>query len=378
MRLSGWVQADAVAWSEDSFDEIDPTTGDPLNQERFLIRRGRIRAEGERGSLFAAMELDGNTIDGPEARILAAQVGWRRSQVEVVAGLFRTPFGFEVTMAERDKWFLEPPAFARAFFPGNYDGGVMVRGAYGVGRFVIAATNGVPVADAQWHGRDPADSIDLVGRAGAVVELPYRARVELGVSALMGRGFSPGAPPTKESFEWVDDNQNGIIDNVTELRVVPGTPGTPSQTFERRGVGGDVQVHWCLCALGTGLAYAEVALGTNLDRGLIYADPIRASRELRHLGFQVGVVQNVTEHAQVGVRYDRYAADRDASERLGLELVGTEPVFSALSVMASARRGDARLVVQYDHERNPFGRDTSGVPTTRSADRLMFRAQAGF
>ena len=135
------MQADAVAWSEDSFDELDPTTGDPLNQERFLIRRGRIRAEGERGALFAAMELDGNTIDGPDARILAAQVGWRHPQVEVVAGLFRTPFGFEVNMAERDKWFLEPPAFARAFFPGNYDGGVMVRGAYGVGRFVLAATN---------------------------------------------------------------------------------------------------------------------------------------------------------------------------------------------------------------------------------------------
>ena len=376
--MSGWVQADAVAWSEDSFDEIDPTTGDPLNQERFLIRRGRIRAEGERGALFAAMEIDGNTIDGPDARILAAQVGWRHPQVEVVAGLFRTPFGFEVNMAERDKWFLEPPAFARAFFPGNYDGGVMVRGAYGVGRFVLAATNGVPVADAQWRGLDPADSIDLVGRVGAVVELPYRARVELGVSARPGRGVSPRAPPAQESFEWIDDNQNGLIDNVTELRVVPGTPGTPSQTFDRRGVGGDVQVHWCLCALGTGLAYAEVALGTNLDRGLIYADPIRAGRDARQLGFQVGVVQNVTEHAQVGVRYDRYAADRDASERLGLELVGAEPVFSALGVMASARIGDARLVVQYDHEKNPFGRDASGTPTTRDADRVMIRAQAGF
>ncbi len=204
------------------------------------------------------------------------------------------------------------------------------------------------------------------------------AILDVVTSANVACGLHAGDPPTKESIEWVDENQNGLVDNTTELRVVPGTPGTPSETFAHDAIGGDVRVHWCLCVIGTGLAYAEVVLATNLDRGLLYADPVAASRELRHLGFQVGLVQNVTEHAQVGVRYDRYAADRDANERLGLELVGVEQTFSALSIMASARRGDARLVVQYDHERNPFGRADDGTPTTRDADRVTIRAQAGF
>ncbi len=36
----------------------------------------------------------------------------------------------------------------------------------------------------------------------------------------------------------------------------------------------DVAVHWCICVIGTGAAYAEGAIATNLDRGLVYADPI--------------------------------------------------------------------------------------------------------
>ena len=45
VAFTGYIQADSVAWSEDSFDELEPTTGEPLNDERFLIRRGRLRAD---------------------------------------------------------------------------------------------------------------------------------------------------------------------------------------------------------------------------------------------------------------------------------------------------------------------------------------------
>jgi len=380
LDVTGYVQADSVAWSQDSLDELD-VDGEPLNQERFLIRRGRLRAEAHKDQLFAALELDGNTVSGATARLLGAQVGWtlRRPafDVTVSGGLFKIPFGVEVPASERDKAFLEAPAFARALFPGNYDGGVMAQGSYGIARVAVAATNGAPVGDAQWKGVDPTGSYDFVGRVGAEVDAPYRWRIDVGVSALVGTGLHPGTPPTKDELQWIDDNENGRVE-LTELRIVPGTPGEPSETYKRNALGADAQVHWCLCAVGNGTAFFEGVIATNLDRGLVYSDPIATSRDLRQAGFAIGAVQDIGPYAQLGVRYDRYDADRDASEQEGIDLVQTHKIFSTLSVMAGGRWHDARVLVQFDHERNPFGRGDDGMPLTRSADRVTLRGQVGF
>lgn len=383
--VTGYIQVDAVPWSDDSVDEVNPATGEPLNSERLLIRRGRLRLEAKHGELFGGLELDGNTLAGtPAARLLGAQVGWHYAPlpdqpplVTVTAGLFRTPFGNEVPASERDKPFLEAPAFARALFPGNYDAGVMANGGYGVARWAIAVTNGAVVGDTQWRGRDPSASYDLIAHLGAVIDTPRKSRVEVGASALAGKGLHRGTPPTKDELQWVDENQDGIV-QITELRVIPGSTGTPSESYRHNALGVDARVHWCLCRLGTGFAFAEAALATNLDRGVVYADPIARSRDLRELGFAVGVVQSFGAHLVGGVRYDRYNADRDAFENEGVELVNVDQVFSTWSVMVSGRWRDARVLVQFDHERNPFGRGDNGMPTTRSADRVSLRAQVGF
>jgi len=377
--LSGYVQADVIPYSADSLDELEPESGAPLNEERFLIRRARLRGEAHDGVLSGAIEFDGNTIHGPVARLLAAyaRVSYPEQgppRVALTAGLFKTPFGEEVPAPERDKPFLEPPAFARALFPGNYDAGAMLHGEYGAARWTLAIVNGAPAGDGQWQGVDPTSSFDLVGRVGAEVGGPYRSRFVAGVSAITGQGLHAGSPATKDQLQWVDDNQDGLV-QATELTVVPGTAATPSQTFERNAIGFDAQAHWCICKIGTGFAYVEGVIATNMDRGLIYADPIASSRDLRQLGFVVGVVQNLGRYASVGARYDRYDADRDANEREGLMLVGVDKVFSTLGVMATARWRNAHILAQYDHEQNPFGRGDNGAPTTRSDERVTIRAQ---
>jgi hypothetical protein len=383
LDLTGYVQVDSVAYSGESSDQLS-ADGAVLNEERFLIRRGRLRVDAHRDALFAAMELDGNTVDGPAARIVSALVGWRYQRtgdalplVVATAGLFKTPFGAEIPAPERDKPFLEPPAFARALVPGNYDAGVMAQGAYGVARWSVAVLNGAPLGDLQWKGKDPSSSHDVVARIGADIEGPRRVRVEVGASALAGKGQHPGSPATKDQLQWIDENQDGLV-QTTELQVVPGQTATPSIAFDRNALGIDARIHWCLCRIGTGTAFAEGVLATNLDRGLIYADPVVTARDFRELGFAIGVVQNLGDHAQAGVRYDRYDGDRDVVEQLGVAVVGEHKVFSTLSVMAAAHWQLARFVVQYDHEKNPFGRDDAGMPITRSADRLTLRAQVGF
>ncbi len=381
--FTGYVQVDSIAWSEDSLDEVAPD-GEPLNQERFLIRRGRLHTDFRRDSYFGSFELDGNTIAEANARLLGASAGWlftpdktKPPLVVVSAGLMKIPFGADVPASERDKAFLEQPAISRALFPGNYDAGVMASGAYGAARWAVAAMNGAPVLDVQWRGVDPVASFELVGRVGLALDGPYRSRFEGGVSAVSGKGLHPGAAPTKDDIQWVDRNEDGFV-QLGELSVVPGSTGEPSQSYTRDALGLDAQVHWCLCKLGTGTAFFELAVARNLDRGLVFADPIAQSRSLRELGFAVGVVQNIGDHAQVGVRYDRYNGDRDGLEQEGVDVINADPTFSTLSLMAAGHHKDARVLVQYDRERNPFGRDDTGAPVTRSADRVTLRAQVGF
>src|SRR5262249_52311281 len=129
---------------------------------------------------------------------------------------------------------------------------------------------------------------------------------------------------------------------------------------------------------GTGVAQFEAAIAKNLDRGLVYGDPIARSRDVRELGWSLGVVQELGPYALAGVRYDYYNADRDANERDGITTVYVHEGFSRLAIMAAARWHSGRAIVEYDHVRNPFGRDDTGMPATQRADRVTIRSQVEF
>ena len=383
------MQVDAAVYAQASQDEIDPATGAPLAQEHIAIPRASLRADGKRGAWSAALELEAFTSRAtlPEptqtagVRLEIADVAWRYDDIaEVVGGMFRTPFGAATPTSPRDRLFLELPTVNRALFPGDLDVGVMVHGAYGLARWSVAAMNGAPVGDAQWQGKDPSSSYDFVGRIGA--EWGTRAfwghpHVTAGVSALSGHDLHPGTPPTKDHLSWSDDNHDGMVEQ-NELTVIPGTPGEPSQGFDHQALGIDASFAWCLQWAGAGKAFAEGIIATNLDRGLYYADPIAANRKLRELGFSIGAVQQITSRALAGIRYDRYDADRDAAEQQGVTLIGVHRVFSTWAFMAAATWTNSKLMIEYDHARNPLGRDDTGAPATRADDRITIRAQAGF
>nr|HEX4315265.1 hypothetical protein [Kofleriaceae bacterium] len=385
VNLDALLQVDAVPYAQGSVDDLNPGNGEPLNEETILVRRALLRAQAHRDKAFASIELESNDLNGPVTRLLGAYVGWSEPAthagappiVTVVGGLFLIPFGAEVPTNLRDKPFLEVPTWANALFPGNYDGGVMARGAYGVARWTVAVTDGAPSGDLQWKGRDPQSSYDLIARLGGVIdarETAGRPRVDFGISVLTGKGFHPGIQPTKDSIVWVDANGNGMVDP-TEIIDVPGSPGEPSVSFSHDAIGGDASVRWCLQGAGGGWAFAEGVIAKNLDRGLVYADPIAGGRDVRELGYSAGVVQDATEWGQFGARYDRYDADRDAATQGGLMFVQTKQIFSTLSVYGALRWTTTRLQLQYDHNRNPFGLADNGLPTTRGDDRLTIRAQ---
>ena len=81
---------------------------------------------------------------------------------------------------------------------------------------------------------------------------------------------------------------------------------------------------------------------------------------------------------QLGVRFDRYSPDADASEQIGKELVPRDASVSTLAFAGALRYSFARLVVEVDHQSNARGRALNGAPTTLADDSLTFRAEASF
>ena len=409
--VSGYVHMDWVVFRQTSQDEVTQD-GQPLNEDRFLLRRARLRAERDEGLFHGAFEIDANTIDGPQLRPINAEASFKwparrayprtpwavepsppggdsdhapgapRDANEpwfmVTAGLFRTPFGFEVPESERERPWLERATVSNAMFPQSFDLGVRVLGGFRFLRYAFAIMNGDPIGERTFPGRDPNESKDLVFRVGGASAVTEGFHLEGGISGVSGRGFHRGQPATKDVIQWQDSNADGVVDNTTELQVIPGSPATPSESFKRFAVGADLRATIALPMLGNLHLRAEVVRGSNLDRGLYVSDPVVATRDLRQLGYYVGASQEITRWALIGVRYDRYDPDADAREQEPFALVPRDTSMSTWSFSAAGRTRIARLVAQYDHRQNALGRDASGRPTTLAADSFTLRAEVRF
>jgi hypothetical protein len=406
--VSGLVQVDWNVVRESSQNEVTQD-GQPLNEKRFLLRRARLRAERDSGPLHGAFEIDGNTVQGPQVRPVIAEVAFKwpaespypRSPwavdpyasaelgaeksmshdepwFAVTAGLFRTPFGYEVEEWERDRPWLERTSVSNALFPQSFDLGLSIVGGFRFVRYALGIMNGDPLGERTFPGRDPNESKDLVFRVGAANAIADAVRIEAGFSGLTGRGFHPGVAATKDVIQWRDSNGDGTIDDLIELQVIPGSPATPSASFKRFAVGADLRATVRIPVLGELQARGEIMRASNLDRGLFVSDPVAATRDLRQLGWYVGVASEITRWAVVGVRYDRYDPDSDAREQEPFGVVPRDLSMSTWSFVATGRMSIARLSAEYDRRQNALGRDASGRPTTLADDSFTLRAEVRF
>jgi hypothetical protein len=394
--LSGYVHVDWVPYRQSSQDEVNPSSGEPLNENRILVRRARLRLETDQGLVHGALMIDANTIRGPQVRPWNAEVSlkWpsdtpyrRPAQIAqasfdepfviLSAGLLVTPFGYDVPELENERVFLERTTMSNELIPQSYDLGLRVLGGYKFVNYALGLMNGDPIGESTFPGRDPNKSKDLTFRLGASTEIVSGLRVDVGFSGLTGRGFHKGTPPSKDQLVWRDQNEDGQVGQ-TELQVLPGSPATPSEGFQRFALGADARVHVALPTLGELTLRAELVRAKNLDRGTFVADPVATSRDLRELGWYVAVTQELTRWALVGVRYDTFDPDADAREQRPFALVPRDSSLSTWSFMGTLRYKKARLVAEYDHRKNALGRDVTGAPTTLADDSFTLRAVVGF
>ncbi len=385
VRVSGFVQADWVIHNQESQTEINGSTGQPLNQDRFTLRRGHLRADAERGLVVGSLEIDANTTNGPQVRPIDAEVSIRWPEkpdarlplLVATIGLMRIPFGYEVQELDTVRPYLERATMLQALFPGEFDLGMRLKVKYRFIDWALAVMNGNPIGDRVFPDLDPVRAKEMVGRLGVDLEIAPGIRFQAGISGDTGTGFHTGTPVTKNVLVWQDQNGDGLVEP-NEIVAIGGSPATPSQVFHRFALGGDARLIVRLAPLGELSLRAEALDALNLDRGLEVADPVGAGHDLREIGWSGGATQEVTRWAMVGARYDRYNPNGDASQQRAANLVPVDRSYSTLALMAMARYQTARLLLEYDINRNPLGIGANGAPTTLADDALTLRGQVVF
>ncbi len=381
-RISGYLQTQFEV-NQLSESQLD-TSGAPLNQNRFSLRRGRLRLDRGWQYANATLELDANTTRGMSVGIRRAEASllYRGHNAEDVPplvvltmGVTDIPFGFEILESARVRPFMERSIGSGALFPTEMDVGVKLSGAVSFLRYAFAVVNGEPVDNLSTRfPRDPNSAKDYTGRIGIETQPLAALGISAGTSFYQGTGFHAGAAATKPSFAWLDTNENREIDP-GELQAVPGTAATPSLNFNRWAYGLDLEVS-LHTHLGTTRLVGEGFVASNLDRGYLIADPGAGGGDVREAGGYLALTQDVTTWGQVGFRAGYYDPNADFLEnRRGHQVLGSVGVSTFSPLVALRLQDRARLSFEYDFVRDHLAKDSRGVPTDAKNNQATVRLQ---
>jgi hypothetical protein len=381
--LSGYLQAQYEA-HQDSMDQLRQG-GTLLNQNRFLLRRGRIKVTRDWDYAQVILEIDGNTTRGPTMRVQKAEASliYGRSKdrdqppiAQLTLGQFDLPFGFEVPYVPKVRWFMERTTGSRALFPSEPDVGLRFSGGFAFARYSIAISNGEPLDEkSPFALQDPNANKDVTARFGAEQKLGTSFVIAGGVSFNRGKGLSTaGSDATKNVLNWVDTNENGKVDPI-ELVGTGGTTAMRSKDFGRWAVGGDLELLF-KSDLGWAMFYGEIVAASNLDRGLVVADPVFNNATMRELTYYVAFTQEITQYGVVGFRYEFYDPNADATDtRVGKVLPSSQQITTYSPLVGLVLPGRARLMFEWDIVRDYLARDRSGVPTDFKNNQWTVRLQ---
>ena len=379
LQVRGYVQGQYES-HQDSEDQLAPG-GAPLNQNRFVLRRARVRLERQWAYGGLMLELDANTVRGPAIGVQHAEVSlaYRNPDQTPLAsftiGLFDNPFGREVLESPRERPFMERSFASRAFFPAEPDLGARIAGQVAWFRYAVAVVNGQPLGDRTgFILQDPNSHKDVLGRVGVAVNARPNVRVSGGVSVLNGKGFHPGSDATKNVIVWKDIDENGQF-GAGEFQAVPGTAAVASQNFERWLLGADLAVEFD-SSLGKSLIAGELSAGSNMDRNVFVADPVTTSVDQREVGYYIALVQEFRGGPIAGFRFDSYNPNSDFLDSRAGKLVPTSQTIKTFSPLVGFQVPHrARLVLEYDIIRDALARNAAGVPTDRKNNVWTLRLQ---
>ena len=382
--IGGYFQAQYES-HQDSEDQLRQG-GALVNQNRFLLRRGRVRIGREWDYAELLVEFDGNTVRGPAFRWQKAEASlvYGRSKERDVApliqftmGMFDVPFGYELPEQPKQRPFMERSFGGRALWPSEPDVGARLSGQIKFFRYALAVTNGEPLDEKSGYGlQDPNNNKDVTVRLGAITKPWPKFTMAGDITYNAGKGFHPGTDATKPSIIWNDANKNGIVDPGSGELYGTAVPATPSQNFGRWALGADAQVVM-QSRLGKSTLYGEIVVAQNMDRGLFIADPIaNTGQNVRELSYYIAFIQEVTPYGLVGFRTDFYDPNSDFAEsRAGVSVPTSQAIRNYSPIFGVVLPDRAKLLFEWDIQSNLLARDVRGVPTRYPDNQWTLRLQ---
>lgn len=384
LQLSGYMQAQYLQ-SQLSENEVS-AEGDLRNQDRFIVRRARLKVSRSFTFANTQLELDANTVRGPALDLRRAEAVFflppkdpeQLPLISATVGLSNIPFGAELTEGSANRIFMERTLGSRAFFAGEPDLGVQLGGALGPFRYALALENGQPVSDdPSVSTLSPTHEKTYVGRLGIEIKAPEKVLFTGGVSFLKGTGFHAGTPGSKSALAWSDSNQDGFV-TLDELGAIQGQAATASASFERWALNGDIGLA-LQTPLGETRVRAEATIGSNLDRNYYVADPVSTGYDLREFAWNASATQTITKYALVGFRIDQYNPAADLFDARRGEFLPLDASVLTLSPLVGGQiPGLGRLVFQYDYIADHLARNETGTPIDLLNDQWILRLQVGF
>lgn len=285
------------------------TDGTTTNQTFFRVRRARIKVEATPAPYARFVyEIDPFPVGGQtsEAGTMARNVEaigvvslGDLGKLEIGAGIFKVPFGYEVLQSDADRPFIERSGGVQNMVPAEFDLGARAMATLFDKRLVVQ----LGLVNGQTEGEKAFVRLpDL----NAHKDLAGRARwdfgpFELGLSGYVGRGI--------------------VLDATTQRFA----------GFPKRAVDFEAALHHKLApSLGETRVFAELILGKNMDHGLRYAFafPVLPTgkgevADLSQRSAFVRVEQDLGRRFALGLRWDRYTPDttQDANARTALGAV---------------------------------------------------------
>ena len=109
---------------DDSVSGVD-SSGRVTNFDRFLVRRGRLKATyaGDNAEYMLQIDATGDGVVLRDAEATFVDT-WTPLGLRLTMGQFKVPFGYEVLQSSSDREMPERARVIRALFPGERDRGV--------------------------------------------------------------------------------------------------------------------------------------------------------------------------------------------------------------------------------------------------------------
>ncbi len=275
-------------------DTIAKSDGTTTNPDFFRLRRARLFAVANPTD-FATIMLEieplprGGSILGSDTiarQVYAAGIARfsEMTRLEIGAGEFKVPFGWELLQLDPDRPFIERSFMAGNLFPAEHDVGAFANLYAGRLTLMSAVLNGVMLGE-----RNFAIVPDFNRGKDLVARVNYDGGpTEIGASGYVGSGSLVDAQNLrfKQYGRWAANAELAL-----------------HHEFSR--------------ALGQTKAFGEVTYAQNMDRGVnisyalpqIPSDVSQSVINKHELGFFLRAEQDATRWLTLGVRYDYYTPD---------------------------------------------------------------------